>query len=313
MTSSGERVHELGPILVTGMPRSGTTWVARVLCESDRVGFLNEPFNLARDPGTLRIPVDRWFEYITVENEELVLPALADALGFRYPLMRELWQCRTRTDVRHTLKWWWAFVRDRGRRPLVKEPHAVFSAPWFSRRLGSDVVIIVRHPAAVVSSWKRLGWSFDFNNLLTQPALLRDWLEPFELEMRAALEPPADRIDRVALLWHVIHGVVGEYRKRFPEFHVVRQEDLSRNPTEQFRRLYEQLRIPFTNEIARAVSSSSSEENPKETRVESPHETRLDSMANLESWRRRLNPAVVTRIRRLTECTAGLYYREDDW
>jgi hypothetical protein len=257
--------------------------------------------------------VDGWFPYITVENEERVLPALADALEFRYPLVRELSGCRSRSDVLHTLKWWWSFVRSRRRRPLVKEPHAVFSAPWFSSRLGSDVVVTVRHPAAVVASWKRLGWSFDFNNLLTQPALLRDWLEPFETEMRAALEPPADLVDRVALLWHVIYDVVGEHRKRFPEFHVVRQEDLSRNPTDEFRRLYGQLRVPFTSDVEHTVASASSRDNPKETQVESPHETRLDSIANLGSWRTRLSPEELNRIRRRTERTAGLFYTEDDW
>jgi hypothetical protein len=206
--------HARHPILVTGMPRSGTTWVARMLWASGLVGYINEPFNLAKDPGTLRIPVDHWFPYITAENEHDVFPALTDALEFRYPLVRELKQCRTRSDLVHTLRWWWGFVRSRGRRPLVKEPHAVFSIEWFSQRLESDVVITVRHPVAVVSSWNRLGWSFDFGNLVGQPALVRDWLGPFERQMRAALEPSADRIDRVALLWHIIYRVVDQYRDR---------------------------------------------------------------------------------------------------
>jgi hypothetical protein len=298
------------PILVTGMPRSGTTWVGRMLTASGEVGYINEPLNRSASPGSVRVPVDHWYPYITAENEERVLPQLQDALRFKYHLVRELTQCRNRTDLHHTLKSWGLFVRNRNRRPLVKEPHAIFSVEWFARRLGSDVVVTVREPVAVVSSWKRLDWSFDFSDLLEQPALMRDWLAPFESEMLGALAPSMDLIDRVALLWRVIYSVVAD--ERFPLVHVVRQEDLSREPVREFAKLYDALGLRFTSAAAEAVKASSSGENPKETLVEKPHETRLDSKANLESWRRRLNDEEISRIRRITEAPARPYYPDSD-
>jgi hypothetical protein len=284
-----------------------------MLCESPLVGYLNEPFNLATSPGTFRVPVDHWFPYITAENEDTFLPELTRALDFQYPLARELARCRTRTDLRHTLKMWRSFVTNRGRRPLVIEPHAVFAADWFVRRLYSDVVVTVRHPAAVVSSWKRLEWSFDFRNLLEQSPLVRDRLKVFEEEMKEALAPSVSLVDRVALLWRVVYEVVADVRERFPEVHVVRQEDLSRDPVEEYRKLYNLLTLPFTQEVATAIVASSSSENPKETRVESPHETRIDSRSNLESWRSRLTAAETHRIREVTQKTAALYYPDLEW
>jgi hypothetical protein len=301
------------PILVTGMPRSGTTWVGRVLCAGDGAGYLNEPFNLATSPGTIRVPVDHWFPYVTEENEGEIVGALEPLLRFEYPLGRELRRCRTYIDLRHTLKMWRSFVRGRGRRPLVKEPHAVFSAEWFARRLGSDVVVTVRHPAAVVSSWKRLEWSFDFANLLRQPALVRDLLGPFRSDMERALEPSHHLVDRVALLWHVIYRTVADYRERFPAFHVVRQEDLSRKPVEGYRALYEALGLPLTPEVEKAIAAMSSAANPKEPSVGQPHETHLDSRATLTNWRRRLNDDEADRIRKMTEETAALFYGGDEW
>jgi Sulfotransferase domain len=313
MTPSNAVSTNRKPILVTGMPRSGTTWVGRMLCASKQAGYLNEPLNLTTSQDTFRIPVGCWYPYITSENEERLLPPLAEALEFEYPLARQLARCRNRTDLFHTLKTWRSFVESRNRRPLVKEPHAIFAAEWFARRLGSDVVVIVRHPAAVVASWKRLDWSFDFTHLLRQPALVRDWLTPFAAEMEAALAPSKDLVDRVALLWRIIYHIVAEYRERFPEFHVVRHEDLSRNPLAEYRRLYDVLSLPFTTEAADAVDASSGAENPKETRVENPHETRIDSRANLENWRGRLDADEITRIRLVTEETAILYYAEAEW
>jgi Sulfotransferase domain len=299
------------PILLTGMPRSGTTWVARILTASGEVGHINEPLNLAVSPGTLRVPAEHWYAYVTAQNENRYLPALTRVLEFEYPLVRELRRCRSRTDVLHTLKWWRDFVRSRGRRPLVKEPHAVFSAGWFAERLDSDVVVMVREPLAVVSSWKRLEWSFDFTNLLEQPALVRDWLGPFEAEMTAALSPARDLVDRVALLWRVIYSVVAD--ERFPAVRLVRHEDLSRDPVHGYAELYEALGLSFTDTVAKAVEASSSSENPAETSVEQPHETQIDSRANLQNWRHRLSEDEIARIRRVTEETAALYYPELAW
>jgi hypothetical protein len=299
------------PILLTGMPRSGTTWVARILTASGEVGHVNEPFNLAVSPGTLRVPADHWYAYVTAQNEDRYLPALTRLLEFEYPLVRELRRCRSRTDVLHTLKWWRDFVRSRGRRPLVKEPHAIFSSEWFAERLGSDVVVMIREPLAVVSSWKRLEWSFDFTNLLEQPALMRDWLAPFEAEMTAALSPDRDLVDRVALLWRVIHSVAAD--ERFPAVRLIRHEDLSRDPVHGYAQLYEALDLTFTDTVAKVVEASSSSKNPGETSVERPHETRIDSRANLQNWRHRLSEDEIARIRAVTEETAALYYPELVW
>jgi hypothetical protein len=301
------------PILVTGMPRSGTTWVGRILTASREVGYINEPFNLESSPGSVRLPVEHWYTYVGSENEQRFLPPLLDLLNFRYALAHELRRCRTRTDVHHTVKTWLSFVRNRHRRPLVKEPHAVFSADWFLERLGANVVVTVRHPAAVVSSWKRLEWSFDFANLLQQPMLMRDWLEPIRAEMEAALLPQSGLVDRVALLWRVIYTVVREYGRRSPSVHVIRQEDLSRDPLREYAKLYGALGLPFTADVAKAVRASSSRDNPKETSVENPHETRIDSRANLQNWKHRLTEDELFRIRRLTEETAGLYYSSREW
>lgn len=311
MTEMEPRFDGRHPILLTGIPRSGTTWVGRMLSAGGQVGYINEPFNLAVSPGSFRVPVDHWFAYVTTDNEGRVLPALGPALQFEYPLARELRRCRNRTDLLHTLRSWRDFARSRGRRPLVKEPHAVFSAAWFAHRLRSDVVVMVRQPLAVVSSWKRLEWSFDFANLLDQPALMRDWLGPFEEEMRGALSPAWSLVDRVALLWKIIYSVVAD--ERFPRVHLVRHEDLSADPVRGYAHLFELLDLAFTPEVAEVVARSTGADNPAETRVEKPHETELDSKANLENWRHRLSTEETDRIRGLTEDVAAHFYPSLTW
>jgi hypothetical protein len=293
------------PILLTGMPRSGTTWVGRILAASGKVGFINEPFNLSASPGSFRVPVDHWYTYVTLENEAHVLPSLAPALTLQYPLARELRRCRNRTDLLHVLRSRRAWVR--GHRPLIKEPHAVFSSEWFARRLESQIVVMIRNPFAVVSSWKRLGWTVDFDDLLDQPLLMRDWLAPFKRELSDARS--WGLVEQVALLWRVIYSVVAD--ERYPRVYLLRHEDLSSDPLAEYAKLYDALDLGFDDAVASAVASSSSNENPAETSVEKPHETRLDSKANLENWKHRLTGSELRQIEDLTADVAARYYPAD--
>lgn len=75
----------------------------------------------------------------------------------------------------------------------------------------------------------------------------------------------------------------------------------------------EPLVVMLRSDGDRTMASASRQNNPQEMQVERPHETRLDSIANLESWRTRLSPEELNRIRRLTERATGLFYTEDDW
>ena len=72
--------------------------------------------------------------------------------------------------------------------------------------LNCRIVVTVRHPAAFASGLKRLGWSFDFSDLLRQPLLMRDHLDPFRDAMTS------DELQRVVgqagLLWKMIYGTL---------------------------------------------------------------------------------------------------------
>jgi hypothetical protein len=175
------------------------------------------------------------------------------------------------------------------------------------------VVITVRHPAAFASSLARLGWSFDFNHLLEQPLLMRDHLEPFRAEMEGMLGRSEDIIGQGALLWRMIYHTVAQFGERFPDFQIVRHEDLSRHSVEGYRALYALLGLNFDRKVERTVLNSSASENPKELSRRKVHSVSLDSQANLANWKRRLAPDAINRLRRLTEDVASLYYPDTDW
>lgn len=303
------------PILVTGIHRSGTTWVGKMLAASQEVAYVSEPLNVYHRPGVLRAPTRYWYTYLCADNQDTFLPALRETVGLRYHLGREILSLRSAKDVGRMLRDFGGFTRGRLRqaRPLLKDPFAVFAAPWFAAQLGCRVVITVRHPLPFVSSLKRLGWTFDFGDLLAQPLLMRDHLEPFRAEMEQQIAAPQNVIDQGSLLWRMVYAVVDGFRAAHPEFVMVRHEDLSRQPLAGFRDLYASLGLVFTPEVQQALAEASQRGNPEELSTQRVHAVKLDSRANLDNWRKRLTEAEISRVRDLTAEVADKFYSENFW
>jgi glycosyltransferase involved in cell wall biosynthesis len=232
LTQTGKKVRPkdlLPPVLVTGAHRSSTTWVGKMLAANQQYVYVSEPLNILHRRGVMRTPVKHWYTYVTDENETEVLSGFYETMALRYHTWLEMTDIRSLKDAGRMLRDWSAFTfgYNSGKQVMLKDPFAVFSAVWFSRRLDCEVVIAVRHPAAFVSSLKRLNWPFQFEDLLAQPLLMRDWLEPFREEMVRAMQQPLDIFYQASLLWRIIYQVVYQYSIEYPEFHIVRHEDLS--------------------------------------------------------------------------------------
>jgi hypothetical protein len=303
-----------GPLLVTGMPRTATSWVGKMLEASGRLVYVNEPLNPqhppGRSPGVLRAEVTHAFQYISEENERVWLPAFQDTVRLRFHPLAELRRNHGPYDLLRTVKYTAGFGlgRLRGRRALLDDPYAVFAAPWLHRRIGCRVVVTVRDPVATVSSWRRLGWTPRLAELLAQPALVRDRLARFVPELEAAGTDPDDGVGRASLLWRVIYGTVAAYRQEIPGLEVVRHEDLSADPVPAFAGLYDRLGLPFGPDAERAIVQASSAGSGGGAMrwsltaggLSKTAARRLDSRANLQVWRERLTPEEAARIRERT-------------
>ena len=304
---------QLTPILVTGTHRSGTTWVGKMLAADPCVAYISEPLNVLHRPGVFRAKVKHWYQYICEENEKEYIPAFEELLEFDYHLLDEIRSLRSRRDVLRMGRDFVIFYNGlmRGQRALLKDPFAVFSTPWFAKRLNCKVVITVRHPAAFVSSLKRLNWPFDFQDLLAQPLLMRDHLEPYREQMLAVKTD--DVIGQAALLWKLIYGVVHATRASNTDFLTVRHEDLSLDPIPGYRALYTALRLEFTPRVEKTILNSSSSENPRELSRKKIYAIKLDSRANVDNWKKRLTADEIEHVRRVTEEVSRLYYSDAEW
>jgi hypothetical protein len=305
--------RDLTPILVTGTHRSGTTWVGKMLAAAVATAYISEPLNVLHRPGVFHAKVEHWYQYICEANEGDYLPAFHELLEFDYHLWDEIRSLRSRRDLLRMGRDFFIFYRGlmRGQRALLKDPFAVFSTPWFAKRLGCKVVIVVRHPAAFVGSLRRLRWPFDFQNLLEQPLLMRDHLEPYREEMLSI--KAEDVVGQAALLWKLIYRTVQETRELHTEFLVVRHEDLSLDPIPGYRALYATLDLAFTPRVEKIILNSSSSENPSELSRKKVHDIKIDSRANIDNWKKRLSAEEIKQVRQITEEISTFYYSDAEW
>jgi hypothetical protein len=284
-----------------------------MLAANPETAYISEPLNVMHRRGVYRAEVKRWYQYITSENEAEYLPAFQQLLNFRYHLFAELISLRSQKDFLRMGRDLSIFAKGKllGQRVLFKDPFAVFSTPWFAQSLNCKVVITIRHPGGFASSLKRLDWPFDFRDLLDQPMLMRDHLEADRAEMESMSAD--DIVGQSALLWRMIYRSVHSALKLFPDFKLVRHEDLSLDPVAGYKSLYDSLGLTFDDKVRDTILNSSSSENPTELSKKKVHSVKLDSRANMSNWKKRLTPEEITRTRKLTEDVSHLFYSDEEW
>jgi len=303
------------PILVTGSHRSGTGWVGEMLAASPdpRLAYIWEPFSPVARPGICPAPFERWFAYVTEENEGPYWRPIRDMLSYRYHPREELQSIRSPKDAGRFVRDWAVVSRRRRTHPvpLLKDPIAIFSAPWLARRFDARVLVLIRHPAAFTQSLLAKGWRHPFEDFLAQPAMMRDLFADRADEIRRFAEVEQPLLDQSILLWNLIHEQIARFRDDHGVWIFRRHEDLSRNPVPEFRDLYGQFSLTWTDETERVVRTHSSAGNPEVTADAGSH--RRDSAKAVTAWKRRLDARQIARIREATEPTWRAFYGDGDW
>lgn len=133
------------PILVTGVPRSGTTWLARLLAKSPGTALAGrEPMNPRGRQYALGGSLHGWARLTELTPRQRV--ALRAAyLGWN-PFVYSRFGSRQ-----------WAGPLPRTRL-VVKDPYALLSMPAVVRATQATPVLVYRHPGAILASYRRVGW-----------------------------------------------------------------------------------------------------------------------------------------------------------
>ena len=277
------------------------------------VGYIHEPFNIGIRISPNPKPFRFWFQHIPPEYTGDFEDTLRQIIQYRYPLWRNMRLIDSSKDAMRVLNGQIRSTNNRiqGKRPLVKDPIAIFSAEWLHKVFHMDVICMIRHPAAFCSSLKIKGWKFSFTNFLSQELLMEKYLSPYQPVIEEYCRTQKSIVEQGVLLWNCIHHTINMYQESHPEWLYVRHEDLSADPVKEFQSIYKYLDLPYTKRAIGLIRESSGAHNPAEAKK--GHEHKRNSLKNISNWKKRLTDGEVRLIRAGTEDVAQMYYSDSEW
>jgi Sulfotransferase family len=256
-------------VFLAGSGRGGTTWVSDIINYRGEYRYVFEPFH----PGKVDIcrnfrskqylrPDDRREEYLGVARKILTGG------------LRDRW-----TDRFHR-----NFV---ARRRLIKDIRANLLLGWMRANFpGMPIILLLRHPCAVVASRLALGWQDNLSETMEQEELVEDFLRPMEAEIRGA----RSGFERHLFLWCIENYVP---LKQFApgEIHLSFYENFLAHPEEEVGRLFAFLGEKSDGRVYRRLERPS----PLSRKNAFPEGSSLDA------WRRRVTDAQLERAAEVTK------------
>ncbi|MBI1184020.1 hypothetical protein GC194_07105 [bacterium] len=302
---------QIKPVLVTGSHRSGSTWVGQVLSQVPHLGYMHEPLNPIY-PTPRKSPIDIWYLYISAHNHAQYHAFFEKTLQWNYQALGRLGGVNNLFKAKMWLKYLRIFNQNKGTTPLMKDPIALFSAPWLAQNFNMQVVVLIRHPAAFVYSLVRKDWKFPFGHLWQQKELIHDYLGDYAPQIEAFSKEEKPIVEQACLVWRLFYHTVRQYMLKFPDWQYIKHEDLSLEPTEKFKNLFEQLNLEYSPQVAEFVKNSSDSDNPGGT-TGSEEQMQRNSKANISYWKNKLSTEEIERIKELTSDIWPHFYTPDDW
>ncbi|MBE9189524.1 sulfotransferase domain-containing protein [Gloeocapsopsis crepidinum LEGE 06123] len=214
-------------IFLAGTGRSGTTWVSSIINYNNDYRDIFEPFH----PYKVELVEHfRYRQYLRPDNQhqEFLQPTKAILSG----KIKNRWTDQFNKKV---------FCQKR----MIKDIRANFLLKWLHRNFPEvPIILLFRHPCAVVNSKLHLGWGNHLDELLAQPELVEDFLQPFKQEIIAAKTD----FEKQIFLWCLENYVP---LKQFApqEIHLAFYENFCKEPKAEIERLFTFLGKKFDDTV----------------------------------------------------------------
>ena len=298
------------PIMVSGLHRSGSTWIGRMIALSREVHYIDESFTPSRNH--LNSPISTWLTDLSTcdskTQEKATYYLRKIAYNKTYNFQNNFLNLRRFTPIMYG-KTFITNLNDFlsvGKRPLFKDPMGLMSTEWMEQHFKTNVIISVRHPAAFISSNLSLGWGFNPSDLLHQKKLIQQYLYPLKGEMEDVIQPEVDILTQNILAYRVLIHRIIQYKAQHPSWLFIRYEDLVNDPENGFQKLFQYLNLPFDDNIRDKFNKNASK------KVSTSALTK-QSYQQAKSWKKNLEPAVIKRIKEETSPYWQAFYTEEDW
>jgi hypothetical protein len=303
--------------LIAGSGRSGTTWVQDAIATANGLRPVFEPLHpyvsdignryahRALAPDDVRPDLEQFLNEVCAGRRNRLWTQYRRRGHWLLPPPAEF---ETRQDATRVYNQWTKFLKElprlalaaRREAPLVKCIRANLMLGWLTRGLGWKVVLVVRHPGAVIESELRSGWNAQFA------------LDRFKLDAtlhrltgdryRALLERKMSPIEEFAVRWVIENQWVTELASA-NNVTVVHYEHLKSAQEREWRRIRVALSLdkaPPREVIARPSQQSA------------PKQSATHSMESAPRWIGALSSEQAARIQGILDLAGVELYSMND-
>jgi len=277
------------PLLVISLPRSGSSWVGETLAQADTAAYLREPITQTY------LPIHPRFSVFEVD------PAAAPR---EYRQASELAFAGIphfgRKVVSYRKQW---RLGQRGRkRIVVKEINPLALAYW-QTAFAADVIVLVRHPAAVAFSLQTMRWSRD---------TFGHWFPVSrQAELRSTiLHTRGTCWAELGASQAIIHGAILECMEMNEHIKLIRYEDICTNPLHCFQDLFAFAKFEWNERIESFIQGQTT---GHENKSQSDYSTRRNSASMPDAWRGQLAEDEIEEVRLGYLGAGGSLYSESYW
>jgi hypothetical protein len=296
-------------IFVTGTPRSGTTFLGKVLSARLEVDYIHEPFN--PDCG---IPgIEQRYLYLRPGSGGRYDSLIEKIFTYDFKLRTGYYQNDSRT--RRLIK---RLVGSRGpfylrfaklnpfhTAAIIKDPVGCLLTEYLSASFDVKPVIVVRHPVTFVASIRRLGWQVNLEPLATQSELVEDY---FAEDPHFSDEQYTDTIERGAALWRALNKVLLAQARRNPDWPVITHEELSARPLDIVSGLYDRLGLTWSARVERMILANTRAKGRAEASSGKVQDFKRDSAQLFDLRMKMMSPDERRRIFEITRDVAEELY-----
>lgn len=244
-------------ILVSGLIRSGTTWVGRILATAENSIYIHEPFNPDSEWNAC-FPLPSHMMHITSEYGGIYEGPFSKILKLE-PLFRGNWRNQVSESIYRYIDKETNGIKTQVI-PIIKDPVALFSIEWLVNTHHLKPVIVLRHPIGIVKSQIRLGWIK--GNKLVGIVRQRSLVETFYNQQDQSLlhENMAnwsniETADQMCLFVRFMYLSIIRYIKKYPEWLYICYEDISNNP-EQLLDIMDRIGLKQSEETRQRIGSN---------------------------------------------------------
>jgi len=271
----------MGALLVTGMHRSGTTFVGKILSESPEVVSLHEPFNREFGisgvdvvyPSDLNDCLRGQIGQVLTLNFKVTRVAPGDS--FLKSIARGFVGGRTNID-KYKAKWQ-IFKSTEIKTLIIKDPFLILNCAQLADGFGISSVVTLRHPVAIWRSIRRMNWVFDFEKFANE-VIVKRYTHLTRIEINKLSE-----VEKFSYLYLILYSSALEASKVSNMIHLVKHEDICINPIDMFSNMATKVDIKFTDSMRQLVYQKTSSDKAQYDN-DKLHNFDRDSKALAWSW-----------------------------